>query len=511
MEPDFLWVRFMKARYFPHSSFLEAKKRGRASWAWASILEGREILLRDAHWQVMSGKDVRLWVDRWVHSLSNGHPTPLESSDINWNQNVASIIQSSSHDWDLQLISSCVSQQEMDQIREVQIGDPSSADRFIWPSEKSGMYTVKSSYHWLHSGEIPLQHRRSALLASINKKVWMCIWQLEAPPKIRMFMWRILHRALATRLDLSKRHVVVSPTCHICNKEDESVEHMLLMCPWVEPVWFGSQLNYKVNMTEIDTFQNWLFSLILTNMGSKRDKNRILSHVAFACWNIWKERCHAIFNQKTVSPLQVIHKINCAHAAYMEASKRSQHVSMGNTQSNQAQLEGVHQACSVWSTPEPSWYKVNVDANWNSITKKGYVATVIRDSNGTFIDARRQSVSASGVQEAEAKAILEGCKLAIQLELRKVIIESDSKEVVSSLYNSIYQGSWQTIPVLSQALQLKGAFQQCKWAWIPRSANLVVDRLASVKISEMNNYTWVDRPPYSIVHILNKDGLPCPH
>lgn len=27
MELDSLWIRFMKARYFPHSSFLEAKKR----------------------------------------------------------------------------------------------------------------------------------------------------------------------------------------------------------------------------------------------------------------------------------------------------------------------------------------------------------------------------------------------------------------------------------------------------------------------------------------------------
>lgn len=46
----------------------------------------------------MNGIDVRLWVDRWVPSLSNGHPTHLESSNINWNQNVASIIRSSSHD-----------------------------------------------------------------------------------------------------------------------------------------------------------------------------------------------------------------------------------------------------------------------------------------------------------------------------------------------------------------------------------------------------------------------------
>lgn len=33
MEPDSLWARFMKARYFPLSSFLEARKGSRASWA----------------------------------------------------------------------------------------------------------------------------------------------------------------------------------------------------------------------------------------------------------------------------------------------------------------------------------------------------------------------------------------------------------------------------------------------------------------------------------------------
>lgn len=83
MEPGSLWVRFMKERYFLHSSFLEAIKGSRASWAWASLLEGREILLRGGQWHVMNGRNIRLWVDRWVPSLSNGHPYPLESSNIN--------------------------------------------------------------------------------------------------------------------------------------------------------------------------------------------------------------------------------------------------------------------------------------------------------------------------------------------------------------------------------------------------------------------------------------------
>ena len=91
-EPDLLWVRFMKARYFPNSSFLDAKKGSRASWAWASLLEGREVLLKGAQWQAMSGNNIRLWVDRWVPSLLDGHPNPCEATIINRNQSVASII-----------------------------------------------------------------------------------------------------------------------------------------------------------------------------------------------------------------------------------------------------------------------------------------------------------------------------------------------------------------------------------------------------------------------------------
>ncbi|KAB2595307.1 ribonuclease H protein [Pyrus ussuriensis x Pyrus communis] len=282
------------------------------------------------------------------------------------------------------------------------------------------MYTIKSGYHWIHNREAPLRHRRSSLLASINKHVWTSIWKLEAPPKIRLFMWCILHIALATRLDLSKRHVNISPISPICNKEDELVEHMLLLCPWVEPVWFGGQLNYKVNRFEIDT------------------------HV---------------------------------HS------------------------NGVPQIISVWSPPKFAWYKVNVDSSWSSTTKKGHVAAVIRDSNGRFIAARKQS----------DKALLEGCKPANYLELGKVIIESNSKEVVSSLSNSIYQGRWEMVPVLCKAMNMKGSFQQCLWSWVPRSANRAVDILASVKNLEMSNYTWVERPPSLIVYILKNDGLPCPH
>lgn len=65
---------------------------GRASWIWLSLLEGREILLEGAHWQVMSGRQTKLWIDKWLPEITNGHLNPLNEVCVDKNQNVASII-----------------------------------------------------------------------------------------------------------------------------------------------------------------------------------------------------------------------------------------------------------------------------------------------------------------------------------------------------------------------------------------------------------------------------------
>ncbi|CAN6679891.1 unnamed protein product [Malus baccata var. baccata] len=93
----------------------------------------------------------------------------------------------------------------------------------------------------------------------------------------------------------------------------------------------------------------------------------------------------------------------------------------------------------------------------------------------------------------EALAILRGCELAMDLGHRSVIIESDSKAIISSLSPSLGE-----------------SFQDCRWSWVPRSANITEDTLALRRSTKMCNITWVCTPPSSLVHVLNKDGLPCP-
>lgn len=49
-SPDALRNRVLKGIYFPHCSFLEAKKGARASWCWSSFLEGRDFIREFGLW-----------------------------------------------------------------------------------------------------------------------------------------------------------------------------------------------------------------------------------------------------------------------------------------------------------------------------------------------------------------------------------------------------------------------------------------------------------------------------
>ncbi|BFG38759.1 hypothetical protein CerSpe_250330 [Prunus speciosa] len=138
------------------------------------------------------------------------------------------------------------------------------------------------------------------------------------------------------------------------------------------------------------------------------------------------------------------------------------------------------------------------------------MGVIIRRADGSFLAGFLGPTNASFSIEAETLAILEGCKLALHEGLNNVIIESDSREAISSVQGSIARGRWQLYPLLKTIKQFSSNFHQRQWSWIPRTANLAVDHLDKLSSSRMRSFVWVDRPPSSLTGILNKDGLPCP-
>ena len=65
-DDNSLFYRVFKARFFPRETILEAKESSSTSYAWKSILKGRDVILKGALWRIGDGKRVRILGDNWL-------------------------------------------------------------------------------------------------------------------------------------------------------------------------------------------------------------------------------------------------------------------------------------------------------------------------------------------------------------------------------------------------------------------------------------------------------------
>ncbi|CAN6559066.1 unnamed protein product [Malus baccata var. baccata] len=492
-EPDSLWAMVLEARYFPNCSFFDARKGGRASWAWSSLLAGRDLILQGAHKQIMGGDGVRVWVDIWLPSLPFGHPSPSGGVTVTRNTRVSSLICQTTHDWDITFLNPFLSSQEQSAILETPIGNSRRNDRLVWADSRNGKFSVRSGYHWLQVRSISLRDHRHPSVRVVPEWVWNAIWKVEVPAKMRHFLWTTVHNAIATKASLYRCRSSTTPLCLICNCNEETIKHLLLLCPWVGSIWLGGALKYNVNCGRITSWVLWLQSAFEHNLGSDASRSWVQAYVVFSCWHIWKTRCEFVFNNLPINSSKVLMVIHNSMEAFSEARRESGAIVTAN--SNRVGI------VSSWSPPAAPFCK-------SKFANFGFVGVVVRNAVGEFVAAARYAIAASSAALAEAYALLRGCEVGSSLGLSSVIFESDSLESIFCLTGSMEDGSWEAFPTLVRVMELGKTFQNCRWSWVPRSANVAADSLASTNNQEMCDIVWVDRPPSSLVHVLNNDGLP---
>ena len=61
-----LLFRVLKARYFPTSTFLNAKFSSNASYTWRSIMRARDVLQLVFRWKIVNGSQIKISEDQWL-------------------------------------------------------------------------------------------------------------------------------------------------------------------------------------------------------------------------------------------------------------------------------------------------------------------------------------------------------------------------------------------------------------------------------------------------------------
>lgn len=124
--------------------------------------------------------------------------------------------------------------EEASRILELPIGG--AKDRHIWAYNDHGSYSVKIGY-WFVPNHPLIPSPPPSGLATVQIKLKQRTWKIRAPPKIKMFLWRILSSALAVAERLNTREIGVDPRCRLCDLATEIVNHVLFRCSVVQEAW----------------------------------------------------------------------------------------------------------------------------------------------------------------------------------------------------------------------------------------------------------------------------------
>lgn len=100
-SPDVLSVRLLKSMYFP-GDFLSATLGSRPSFAWMSLLYGREFLLKGIKFKVGNDRQTRVWIDKWIDDPVEGLRAPwIKNLTFDVNLMASSLINPSTRRWDV--------------------------------------------------------------------------------------------------------------------------------------------------------------------------------------------------------------------------------------------------------------------------------------------------------------------------------------------------------------------------------------------------------------------------
>lgn len=97
---DCLLANFLKSRYFPDGEFLSASLGAMSSYAWRSLLYGRELLLKGLRHKVGNGLHTRVWIDKCIADPVEGLGSPwIKNVSFDVNLMAFSLIDPSTRKW----------------------------------------------------------------------------------------------------------------------------------------------------------------------------------------------------------------------------------------------------------------------------------------------------------------------------------------------------------------------------------------------------------------------------
>jgi hypothetical protein len=170
-------------------------------------------------------------------------------------------------------------------------------DQVRWDWEKSGIFSVKSTYKHLCKNDLGANFKK--------------IWKAKIPLKIKIFMWLVSQDVILTKDNLCKRKWKGNTSCAFC-PDPENGNHLFFGCPTAKYIWSLLAFSLGPNCRPGNLDQYWVW---IDNVLPQGPQMHVVG-LAAVCWAIWHIRNVVCFDNKRVkSPTEIVSMI-CSFLTY---------------------------------------------------------------------------------------------------------------------------------------------------------------------------------------------------
>ncbi|GJR05120.1 RNA-directed DNA polymerase, eukaryota [Tanacetum coccineum] len=285
-----LWFRVIKALY---GTSIDSHPVNLSS-NWCSIIRELHLLVgKGFHFlahckkRIGNGSDTCFWYDSWLGDkpLKDLFPR-LFALELNKEVSVAGKVQgvvSSSFRRPVRAGSEYQQLVDLNSLME-SVSLSQSLDRWICDLSGDGEFRVKEVRNFIDNLFLP---------SYADATRWVkCI-----PIKINVFVWRARRDFLPTRVNLSRRGILLeSSSCPLCSSSEEDIHHVLFGCGLAESIFRRICRWWELDWQVLVSFSDWNSWFSLIRLSSKV-KALLEGVFCIAWWSIWGFRNRSIYDE----------------------------------------------------------------------------------------------------------------------------------------------------------------------------------------------------------------------
>jgi ribonuclease HI len=395
--------------------------------------------------------------------------------------------------WDFHGIPARLAQQQSE--LEDLLEDAAPINRYMkdrWGWGKSGVYTTAEGHSILQASKISSQ----------TPAFWKDIWEPLAIPKVNFFFWTLVHNKILTGDNLEKRNIAGPHRCVLCNNNAETAHHLFIDCKYAKEVWDLMLQDFQISIPPMNSvaelFASWM-RIYPHRIPPKSFWRKIwIAIPKYICWQIWLARNQKIFEETSLSPLQVMVK---AKSFLLEAAQHQNYKEDHQLQPEEKQWLSplVPRPSMNLLAPLPAnleWRIRDEDDKFQIWWRSKNTATIFFDgaSKGNPGEAGAGGViySPNGIKvqfswglgmksnnQAELLGLTKACLIAREEGIKDIQVFGDSEIIIKNIISKERFRNASLNKSLDRLNRVLLGFNSYKFYHVLRRSNREADQLAS--------------------------------